>query len=277
MTTLLKPDQNSTLDLDKLERLRDRGDKKIARCLLCSEDGGDRSASNLEITAGGFVSCWANPDHGLAVKRLIQGEWKPESRPSLRKAKPKPKPIPRPTAAQISRAFQYCARLASDAATAEGLAALRGWKFETVRDLALAADLGWNGKEIAFVYAHGVKLRGKRNGKRTFRWEFGGNRELWRGAFITLRNPKRVWITEGETDAITMIDRGFDNHDNGELVVGLPCADGWRREWGPLFKGREVVLVPDADEAGSKGMDKAKADLVTFADRVSIYRWGGTE
>ena len=279
MDTVAKPKSNSNLNLDQLERIRSRGDKIVAQCPLCAEEGCDKSKSNLEISEEGFVSCWRDPDHGFEVKKMIEGEWTPKNRREyVKPAAAKPKPIPKLTSAQIKKAFGYCSALASDADTAAKIGKARGWKPETVRGLALDADLGWTGRGIAFLYAHGCKLRWRRpDGKRGFRWEFGGNRELWRGAWIKLLNPKRVWITEGETDAITLIDRGFDNVEKGELVVALPGATTWRRGWGPLFRGRHAILVPDHDDAGSKGMEKAQADLVNFADKVSIYQWGAAE
>lgn len=267
----------TNLNTDALERIRTRGDKLIARCPLCAEDGHDRHGDHLAII-GDYVSCIKDPEHGFKVKKMIQAEQPAKSRVQLRSAPKRPTPQPRlrPTDEQIRIAHCYCADLAGDEKMIDRIARHRGWNPETIRGLALEADLGWTGRELAFCYAFGCKLRGRRpDGTRSFRWLFGGNHELWRGAWLSLRRTRRVWITEGETDAITLIDRGFDDVAKGSLVVALPGASTWRGEWAPKFVGSEVRLVPDRDEAGAQAADKIAADLARFGVNVGIYDWSG--
>ena len=56
----------------------------------------------------------------------------------------------------------------------------------------------------------------------------------------------RVLICEGEIDALTAIQAG-------ETGVGLPGWSHWKDAWIGDFKGKDVVLVMDADDAGRKG------------------------
>jgi len=56
----------------------------------------------------------------------------------------------------------------------------------------------------------------------------------------------RVLITEGEIDALTAIQAG-------QVGVGLPGWSHWKDEWIRDFRGKDVILVMDADDAGQKG------------------------
>lgn len=57
---------------------------------------------------------------------------------------------------------------------------------------------------------------------------------------------ERVYITEGVFDAM-MIEQ------DGYRAVGLLGVNGFKPEWVKLFKGLDVVLALDNDEAGQKG------------------------
>jgi len=56
----------------------------------------------------------------------------------------------------------------------------------------------------------------------------------------------RVLICEGEIDALTAVQAG-------QAGVGLPGWSHWKDAWIRNFKGKDAVLVMDADEAGRKG------------------------
>lgn len=53
----------------------------------------------------------------------------------------------------------------------------------------------------------------------------------------------KVWVVEGEPDAISMASLGIP-------AVAVPGAQTWRREWAPRFAGRRVVVCCDCDKAG---------------------------
>jgi DNA primase len=56
----------------------------------------------------------------------------------------------------------------------------------------------------------------------------------------------RVLICEGEIDALTAIQAG-------QAAVGVPGWAAFKDEWTRDFRGKDVILVMDADDAGRKG------------------------
>jgi hypothetical protein len=112
-------------------------------------------------------------------------------------------------------------RLIANDAAREMLASRRNWKPETIRNLALDLCLGLseNGK-LAFLYESGLKLRWEQNGERVIKWAFG-KKWFWRGWAI--KQSHTIYLCEGETDAITLIDAGFET-DSRVNVVALPDA-----------------------------------------------------
>jgi hypothetical protein len=130
-----------------------------------------------------------------------------------------------------------------------------GWNEQTIKDLALEGSLGIDGAgRLCYLYESGCKVRysDADTRERIIRWRFG-KRCLWRGAF--LKTAHKVYLTEGETDAISLIDEGVER-DAAVLVVATPCAGFNVLPYASLFAGKEVVLVPDPDEAGLKAGEK---------------------
>jgi 5S rRNA maturation endonuclease (ribonuclease M5) len=129
------------------------------------------------------------------------------------------------------------------------IAKWRAWKSETIRNLALDLALGLTSdNKLAFIYESGLKVRWKENGERIIRWAFG-KPWLWRGWAI--QQSHTVYICEGETDAITLIDCGFET-DARTNVSALPSASFRIERWAELFAGKRVVIATDADEAGER-------------------------
>ncbi len=82
-----------------------------------------------------------------------------------------------------------------------------------------------------------------------------------------------VCITEGEKDAVRVTELGL----NGGNMIGTTSggAESWDASLAKLLKGKRVVVMPDADEAGAKYSADVRASLetegieyriVTFAD-----------
>jgi hypothetical protein len=67
---------------------------------------------------------------------------------------------------------------------------------------------------------------------------------LWNHEAIA--DALKVLICEGEIDALSAIGKGF-------VAVGLPGGSSWQNIWARDFKGKEVFLILDNDEAGIKG------------------------
>lgn len=62
---------DSTLDHDRLEKVRHLPGKITARCPVCAEEGRDRTGSHLVIFADGRFSCVADPGHRPRIWELV--------------------------------------------------------------------------------------------------------------------------------------------------------------------------------------------------------------
>jgi len=80
------------IDLSKLENVRERGGKVIARCPACAELGEDRKADNLAIFNGGAYRCIKddNEQHSRRIYQIAGAE----KSASLQWTPPPPRPHP---------------------------------------------------------------------------------------------------------------------------------------------------------------------------------------
>lgn len=147
------------------------------------------------------------------------------------------------------------------------------WSAEAISGCALAGDLGYRDGELLFIYSHGIKARGKApDGSRRFRWVAGNaGGECWRQSLLTSAR-KTVFITEGESDALTLLSLGFEM-DGETLVVALPGAAILPQP--QPFSGRDVIIVEDADDAGSRAGERLVKRLGPYA--ASIKRISAME
>lgn len=65
-----------------------------------------------------------------------------------------------------------------------------------------------------------------------------------------------VVITEGEIDAIAASQCGL-------AAIGIPGATQWKREWGRIFRNRNITVLADGDEAGEQ-----------FGEKICSYIYG---
>lgn len=73
-----------------------------------------------------------------------------------------------------------------------------------------------------------------------------------------------VFVVEGEKDADTLSDFGF------VATCNSGGAGKWNHDNDPIFAGREVIILPDADEPGMKHARDVAAGLLPYAARVSV-------
>jgi 5S rRNA maturation endonuclease (ribonuclease M5) len=163
--------------------------------------------------------------------------------------------------------------LVSDTPLCERIARGRGWKRETIRQLALETYLGWHDGKLAFIYDTGVKLRWRHDGERVIRWAFG-KPWLWRGAWI--KSAQTIYLCEGETDAITLIDAGIET-DRATVVVALPSASTFDGAWAALFEGKDVILAFDNDKAGSEATARVSKLLRSSKRSLKRLNWEGLQ
>jgi hypothetical protein len=165
-------------------------------------------------------------------------------------------------------------RLVTDERLCERIAKARGWKSETIRHLALEGYLGWLDGKLAFVYDTGVKLRWRQNGERIIRWAFG-KPWIWRGSFLSIPQRTLIYLTEGETDAISLLDGGVESTDSAALVVAVPSASNFDRKWAPHFSGKDVLIYFDGDHAGDAATERVGNELQPYARKLMRLDWEG--
>jgi 5S rRNA maturation endonuclease (ribonuclease M5) len=153
------------------------------------------------------------------------------------------------------------------------IAKARGWKSETIRNLALDLALGLTSdNKLAFLYESGLKVRWKENGERIIRWAFG-KPWLWRGWAIKQSNV--IYVCEGETDAITLIDAGVEK-DARTNVIALPSASYNVEPWALLFSRKRVIIATDCDEAGERAAEHVARALKSSVRSLERFVLKGT-
>jgi len=176
------------------------------------------------------------------------------------------------TKADIGRMAEASRRLACDPLLIGRLCEKRPeWSAEAVRAIALEGDFGFEeGGTILFGYCHGIKERWKDGeGERRFRWACGAaHGKCWRQGLLS-RSHHTVYMTEGETDAITVVSMGVEIP--GEtLVLALAAAQVYPSA--PAFADKRIIVVPDLDEAGTRSAEELQrrfrgiAKSIEFAD-----------
>jgi Protein of unknown function (DUF3631) len=77
-----------------------------------------------------------------------------------------------------------------------------------------------------------------------------------------IADGKRIYIVEGEKDALTLRKHGFAATCN-------PMGAGkWREEWGEIFAGADVVITGDHDEPGRRHVQDVARKLKNHARRI---------
>jgi twinkle protein len=174
-----------------------------------------------------------------------------------------------PTDDECQQVMAMIARMRDDAALRERVARARRWNPATLRELALEGYLGWHQAKLAFVYGTGVKLRWRENGQRIIRWGFG-TPWLWRGAYLGF--AETVYLCEGETDVISLIDGGIEKEPK-TLALAIPSATTFQADWAQLFAGKDVILAFDADQAGRNATTVVARNLRPFVRTMSQVAW----
>ena len=95
---------------------------------------------------------------------------------------------------------------------------------------------------------------------------------FWLPAVVSaIREGHRIWICEGEKCADHL--NTFFRHDIGKGDVATTCAGGargWRPEYAESLRGADVIIWPDADDAGAVLARDVEESLVGIAARVRI-------
>jgi hypothetical protein len=249
-------------------QLRRSGGSRIARCPLHNEHHGNAfvvfddghwrcfgkcqksgDVTDLEQALGGGTRAEAAARLGVEraqIAKPLPKVLEHEIKPAITKQNPFGLPY-RMTHSERHLCVEAAERLLASESAIKSIADQRKWKAETIRNLALDPSLGVTAdRRLVFLYESGLKVRWKKNGERQIRWEFG-KPWLWRGGCI--KQAATVYICEGETDAITLLDAGVEQEPK-TLVIALPSASFHIDRWASLFASKRVVIATDADEAG---------------------------
>lgn len=81
-----------------------------------------------------------------------------------------------------------------------------------------------------------------------------------------------VYLCEGEWDGMAM-DYLLKRNKIKAVAVAVPGANVFKREWATHFKGRDVVVCYDNDEAGEAGELIVKDRLQATANSLSYLHW----
>lgn len=104
-----------------------------------------------------------------------------------------------------------------------------------------------------------------RNGKNEKRNRKGGNAVIW--PLENLKKSDNIILSEGEPDCMSLIAMGF------AAVTNTGGAGTFKREWAPLFKGKNITIVYDNGKAGKAGAEKAARTILPYAATVKIVQW----
>ena len=128
---------------------------------------------------------------------------------------------------------------------------------------------GW----LCYAYPSGLKFRNPDpQGKPRFVWLCGKCVAPWRAEWMKLPGVDTVYLTEGETDCLALIEAGLEA-DGSACCVASP-GTSFSAEWASLFQGKRVVLCFDSDTAGQAASAKVAAMLAPHATSVSIWNGG---
>ena len=109
-----------------------------------------------------------------------------------------------------------------------------------------------------------LRLR-KYKGKDVWNWE-GVKQVPYRLPQLLKANDekKEVFLVEGEKDADSLNSMGY-------CSTTLPGGAGkWRKSYKRFFIKSDLILIPDNDEAGIKGMERIAGHLISVAKRLRI-------
>lgn len=210
---------------------------------------------------------------------LPQSTAETATRPAPAPPRPTKQPEPPFVLSDAGQKIVQAARLAfSDAFWAEepivdNIAASLGLDRETLRLASWGSSgLGLADGWLCYAYPQGLKWRNPDPvGKFRFRWIVGKALAPWRMEWVKPETDT-VYITEGESDCISLIAAGLEA-DGTAACVASP-GTSFPRDWAPLFRGKRVVLCFDTDQPGRVATATVAAILKGHA--AEILTWKGT-
>lgn len=146
------------------------------------------------------------------------------------------------------------------------LAEKRGLTLETARRFRL----GYDNKRLTIPVFNDLGMCV--NVRRYDLFKEGGPKMLsWKEGFGSARlypleslAAQTVFVVEGELDALIGIQEGL------QCITPSGGARTWKKEWNALFKGKDVVIIPDNDTPGKAGAETRRRELMKVAASVRV-------
>ena len=258
---------------------------ETAGCYPCGFSGDVFAVAQWLGRAGTFPEAVSDVAAVLGVT-LPQGHAQGQPRAPQAPPRPAPQPAPPFTLNEADREKIHAARLAFCDAFHGGnpivdeIAASLGLTRETLRVAAwgscgLGLSAGSYGKPtwLCYCYPQGLKWRNPDpTAKPRFEWLAGRALTPWRWEWACKPGVATVFLTEGESDTLALIESGIEA-DGTAAAVASP-GTSFPAAWAPLFAGKRVTLCFDRDEPGQAAAVKVSAMLRPFAAVVSIWKGG---
>lgn len=190
---------------------------------------------------------------------------------------PKPEPLAGADADVCSGAVKA---LLSDESARREFSELLGVSPDTLARLAGTLDLGLIDDRLVYLSHdgenwHGCQVRGRPGEKLRFFWKVGKPFLPWRGWRLDDKRVRTVYLCEGQSDAMALIDAGIEDASNPGSKVAVIAAPGtaFPESWVDLFRFRRVILCGDRDEPGQKAVRKVGEMLLPVAESVRVFSW----
>lgn len=243
------------LDLSKLENVKQRGTKTIARCPACKEDGSDKKGDHLFIDPDGAFGCVMYPGDKDHRRRIASMAGLPENGPKADYTPVYPKKIaPESPRNDPNGASAVVPLVPIEVASYVYVDAESRPIYEVVR-----YEPGWDGK------SKGFKPFLMENGTRNpFAGIKGVRRYPYQLPAILLN--QEIWIVEGEKNADDLIALNIC------ATTRAGGSSAWEPELVEWFKGKDIVFCGDNDEPGIKFGLKVEAALSSVARSFRIVR-----
>jgi hypothetical protein len=137
-------------------------------------------------------------------------------------------------------------------------------------------ELGWTGSQFTIpirdIKGRIVDIRMYDVAKRTMRSTAGCHVGLMGAQHIPTHPNDPIYVCEGEWDGIAMSWLIRKNNAPG-IVVSVPGAGIFKKEWISWFRGRKVLALYDHDEPGRKGEQLLYQRLEATAKTVTFAHW----
>lgn len=82
-----------------------------------------------------------------------------------------------------------------------------------------------------------------------------------------------VWHCEGEWDAMALDWLLASNAIINNIVVAVPGASVFKKEWDTFYQGKKVISLYDNDKAGDEGSEKFHARIKPLARSIHFVAW----